>query len=231
MTAEELQLRRWLVCASGLVYWAGVLVQARRVRRQIGRSPNLRPRGSKEKALWLGWFLVILAWIGQPWLVGVKATVPGVALWLPLLHPLGLAAGLGLVALGYAGTLWTYAAMGRAWRIGIDPNEKTPLVDHGPFGWIRHPIYSFQIMMLAGAALLLPTPISLATLAAHSLCVLLKAGDEERHLLTLHGDAYRDYMRRTGGLFPRIVQRQTTRRQGAPPGQRRDQGRADLDRG
>ncbi len=218
MNAEELLLRRLAVCASGLVYWAGVLIQARRVRRQIGRSPNLRPRGSKEKALWLGWFVVILVWIGQPWLVGVAVTAPGLALWPRLLHPLGLAAGLGLLALGYAGTLWTYAALGNTWRIGIDPNEKTALVDRGPYEWVRHPLYSFQIVMLLGVALLLPTPVSLATLATHLVCVLIKSGDEEKYLGTVHADIYRDYVRRTGGLFPRTFQRRTPRRRGASPG-------------
>ena len=70
MSVEELQLRRAVVGASGLLYWGGVLIQARRVRKQIGRSPNLKPRGFKERALWLGWFLVILVWVGQPFLVG-----------------------------------------------------------------------------------------------------------------------------------------------------------------
>ncbi len=63
MTTEEHQLRRIVVSASGLIYWGGVLIQARRVRRHIGHSPNLKPRGPKEKVLWLGWFAVIAVWI------------------------------------------------------------------------------------------------------------------------------------------------------------------------
>jgi hypothetical protein len=112
MTAEELQLRRIIVCASGLIYWVGVVIQARRIRKQIGRSPNLRPRGTKERVLWVGWFLVILTWLGQPLLVRAAGTTPGLALWPGLLHPVSLGLGLALVSLGYAGTLWAYAAMG-----------------------------------------------------------------------------------------------------------------------
>lgn len=205
MTAEELPWRRLVVCASGLVYWGGVVIQARRVRRRIGRSPNLRPRGAREKALWSGWFLVILVWVGQPWLVGAAAPVPVLVLWPALLPPWSFAAGLALIALGYAGTLWTYTAMGDAWRMGINRKERTALVDRGPYVWVRHPLYLFQILMLAGAALLLPTLVSVATVAVHVLCVLLKAADEEKHLLAVHGDAYRDYACRTGGLFPRIA--------------------------
>jgi protein-S-isoprenylcysteine O-methyltransferase Ste14 len=207
MTTEELRWRCLLVCASGLIYWGGVLIQARRIRKQIGRSPNLRPRGAKEKALWFGWFVVILAWIGQPLLIGGRVVKPGLSTWPALLHPGSLVAGLALVALGYAGTLWTYAAMGDAWRIGIDPKEKTPLVSRGPYQRVRHPIYLFQIVMLAGAALLLPTAVSFATLATHYICVLIKARDEERYLTAVHGDAYRDYLTRTGGLMPRALRR------------------------
>src|SRR5690606_25818605 len=62
--------QRLLVSLSGLVYWGGVLVQARRVRRKIGRTPNLKPKGAKERALWVGWTLVVLGWIAQPFWIG-----------------------------------------------------------------------------------------------------------------------------------------------------------------
>jgi protein-S-isoprenylcysteine O-methyltransferase Ste14 len=218
MATEELQLRRVAVCASGLIYWGGVMIQARRIRRRIGRSPNLRPRGVREQALWFGWFLVILTWIGQPLLVGNAATKPGLAGLPGLLHPVSLAVGLALVTLGYAGTLWTYAAMGDTWRIGINANEKTALVSRGPYRWVRHPIYLLQIVMLAGAALLLPTPVSFVALAMHYFCVHLKAGDEEKHLLTVHGAAYRDYVSRTGRLFPKLIRRRSAAKNSALPG-------------
>jgi protein-S-isoprenylcysteine O-methyltransferase Ste14 len=210
MTTEDLPLRRLAVCASGLVYWGGVMLQARRIRKQIGRSPNLKPRTSRERALWFGWFLVILVWIGQPLILNVMAAQPALALWPVLLHPVSLALGLTLVVLGYAGTLWTYAAMGNTWRIGVNPNEKTALVCHGPYRWVRHPIYGFQIVMLAGVVLLLPTPVSLATLTVHYLCARLKAADEENYLQRVHGGDYREYMARTGRLFPTWSQRSST---------------------
>jgi protein-S-isoprenylcysteine O-methyltransferase Ste14 len=210
MTAEELHLRRAIVCATGLIYWAGVVMQARRIRKRIGRSPNLKPRGSREKALWVGWFVVILIWIGQPLLVGATSTGQRLSLLPALLHPATLVAGLVLLVLGYAGTLWTYVAMGDTWRIGIKANEKTALVSKGPFRRVRHPIYLLQIVMLTGAALLLPTLVSFAALVAHYLCVRLKAGDEEKHLLAIHGDTYRAYRSETGSLFPRLNWRRST---------------------
>jgi protein-S-isoprenylcysteine O-methyltransferase Ste14 len=218
MTTDELLVRRLVVCASGLIYWGGVMIQARRIRKRIGRSPNLKPRTRRERALWFGWFVVILAWIGQPWLVGLNSGIPGLTLWSAALHPVGLAAGLVLVALGYVGTLWTYAAMGDTWRIGINPNERTTLISRGPYRWVRHPIYALQIVMLAGAALLLPTAVSLAALITHVLCVRVKARDEEHYLRTVHGAAYAGYCARTGGLFPRRLRGFNPTPDGSLPG-------------
>ena len=116
-------------------------------------------------------------------------------------------AGLALVVLGYAGTLWCYVAMGATWRIGINTKEKTILVSHGPYRWVRHPIYGLQVVMLAGAALLLPTVLSFVILLMHYLCALIKAGDEEKYLTGVHGEAYREYLSRTGGLFPRLMRK------------------------
>ena len=209
MIAEELQLRRGVVFASGLLYWGGVLIQARRVRKQIGRSPNVRPRGSKERVLWCGWFLVILTWIGQPLLIGATVTKPGLSLLTELIHPAGFAVGFAMVMLGYAGTLWTYHVMGNSWRIGVNAQERTALVRNGPFKWVRHPIYVLQVLMLVGAALLLPTALSFVMVAIHYICVRLKARDEERYLDQVHGSVYRDYASQTGSLFPRLIGKRT----------------------
>jgi protein-S-isoprenylcysteine O-methyltransferase Ste14 len=204
MAIKGLLLRQAVASGSGLVYWGGVLIQARRVRRQIGRSPNLRPRGPKEKLLWAGWFLVIAGWLIQPMLVGNAQAMGLLALNPALLHPLGLAAGLALIAAGYAGTLWCYAVMGSAWRIGINRLDQGKLVTHGPFRRVRHPIYLFQIVMLIGICLLLPTALSLVILAIHFVCVVVKSGDEEAHLENVFGAAYRDYKTRSGRLFPKM---------------------------
>jgi protein-S-isoprenylcysteine O-methyltransferase Ste14 len=204
MATDVLLLRQSVVFASALVYWGGVLVQARRVRRQIGRSPNLRPRGAKEKLLWVGWFLVIAVWLVQPLLVRNALAGCGLGFMPALLHPFSLVVGFALIVAGYAATLWTYSVMGSAWRIGINPQEKSKLITDGPFRFVRHPIYAFQIVMLAGAFLLLPTLASLVILIIHLVCVLAKATDEESHLEKIYGQAYLDYMARTGRLFPKL---------------------------
>jgi protein-S-isoprenylcysteine O-methyltransferase Ste14 len=197
ISPTEMMVRRILVSASGLIYWGGVIVQARRVRKKIGRTPNLKPKGTKERALWVGWMIVIVGWIFQPIFVTSETLTPA------LVHPAALIGGIALIVLGYLATHWCYAAMGAAWRIGIDMGGTSSLVQAGPYRRMRHPIYSFQMVMLAGAALLLPTPVSLAILILHFICASIKASDEEVHLAAVFGGEYREYMTRSGRFFPR----------------------------
>ena len=104
----------------------------------------------------------------------------------------------------YAGTLWCYAAMGDAWRMGIRKRERTVLVNRGPYRFVRHPIYLFQSVLFAGAVLLLPTLFLLALLGVHLACVYVKSRDEEAYLLEVHGSSYGDYLSKTGRFFPRL---------------------------
>jgi hypothetical protein len=114
----DLLPNRIVVLASALAYWVGVLIQARRVRHLIGHSPNLKPRGAREKLLWLGWTLVVVSWLALPFLARTDATF-----FLLKVTPAGLPgllAGTALVLAGYLGTLWCYAGLGVTWRFGVN---------------------------------------------------------------------------------------------------------------
>jgi len=203
MPIDPLWLRKGLVIGSALIYWAGVFAQIRRVRKHIGRSPNVRPRGSKERVLWFGWFLVVAGWFTQPFVMG-KAHHPLFSLIPCLIHPIGLLLGILVMFGGYVGTQWCYTALGDVWRMGIRRREKTALVKSGPYHYVRHPIYLFQIAMLLGAILLLPTSFSFILLFVHLLCVAIKIVDEEVYLLHAHGSEYQAYLSSTGRLLPKI---------------------------
>lgn len=204
MSLDDLFLRRFVVLAIALVYWGGVMILARRIRKRIGRMPNVRPRGAMERLLWAGWMVVVVAWMGLPFVAGKDASNGLVSLHSGLLHPAMLVLGLFLILAGYTATLWCYAIMGDTWRMGIDRGEKTTLAKRGPYRVVRHPIYLFQIVILVGVALLLPSVLALLILIVHVVCVWIKAADEEAYLLTIHGNDYRDYLARTGRLLPKL---------------------------
>jgi len=204
MAVEVIALNQAVVFGSAVVYWVGVSVQARRIRRRIGRSPNVRPKGLKERLLWAGWTFVVVAWLALPFLSGSQTTLAWLAVVPSLVHPLVSVLGILLMGVGYAGTLWCYVAMGNAWRMGIDRKEPPRLVTNGPYRFVRHPIYLFQAAMVAAMVVLLPSACSLFALVIHLLCVLTKAADEDAYLRTLLGPIYESYCSRTGGWFPRF---------------------------
>ena len=207
MSTETLSLNRALVLGSAVVYWGGVWIQARRVRRRIGRSANTRPRGIKEQLLWAGWFFVVAAWLALPFLSAAGKALPGTAIITSLVDPSCRVLGIIMLVAGYAGTLWCYAAMGNAWRMGINRGEKTELVMAGPYRVVRHPIYLFQAIMVAAIALLLPSLLALTILLVHLACVAAKAADEEAYLRTLMGQTYETYCARTGRWFPPFLRK------------------------
>jgi protein-S-isoprenylcysteine O-methyltransferase Ste14 len=101
--------------------------------------------------------------------------------------------GISVLALGYVGTLWCYATIGDNWRIGVNRDEKTALATTGPYRFVRHPIYVFQVLMLVGVWLLLPTVWSVILVVVDLACIIFKAREEDQYLLNVHGDVYRRY--------------------------------------
>ena len=202
-----LGLNRAAVFGSAIVYWAGVWVQARRIRHRTGRSTRTRPHGTKERLLWAGWCLVVAGWLGLPFLASEHSVLPGARIFPVLLHPIASAVGIGMLGAGYLGTLWCYAAMGDSWRMGIGRGEKTALVTRGPYRLVRHPIYLFQVVMVAAIPLLLPSGLAWLVLIIHVVCVRIKATDEELYLGNLLGGLYQDYCATTGRWFPRLRRR------------------------
>ncbi|MDO8629652.1 MAG: isoprenylcysteine carboxylmethyltransferase family protein [Phycisphaerales bacterium] len=111
----------------------------------------------------------------------------------------------GLAALAAIGSLalsincWRY--MGRNWRMGIDPNQESELLHGGPFGAVRHPIYALGMTLMICSVLIVPARVMMILAVLHITLLQLKARNEERFLLKVHGDAYAKYCE----LTPRFV--------------------------
>jgi protein-S-isoprenylcysteine O-methyltransferase Ste14 len=121
-----------------------------------------------------------------------------------------LVVGIALAAAGIVGTLWAQRSMGDAWRIGVDPRERTTLVHRGPFRVVRNPIFSSMVVGLAGIALMTPNPVALVALATLVIGLELQVRQvEEPYLLGVHGEAYRAYAARTGRFVPGVGRLET----------------------
>jgi protein-S-isoprenylcysteine O-methyltransferase Ste14 len=114
-------------------------------------------------------------------------------------------AGIVLAAAGIAGTAGAQLAMGRAWRIGVDPTERTNLVTGGPFALVRNPIYAAMIPFFAGIALIVGNVVGLAAVACAVTSLELQTRVvEEPHLLRTHGEEYASYAARVGRFVPGV---------------------------
>jgi protein-S-isoprenylcysteine O-methyltransferase Ste14 len=114
-------------------------------------------------------------------------------------------AGIALAAAGIAGTAGAQLAMGRAWRIGVDPTERTNLVTGGPFALVRNPIYAAMIPFFAGIALIVGNVLGLAAVACAVTSLELQTRlVEEPHLLRTHGEEYASYAARVGRFVPGV---------------------------
>lgn len=119
------------------------------------------------------------------------------------LPPSFIAVGAAVLGAGIVGTLVAQLDMGASWRIGVDANQRTALVSNGLFRFARNPIFTSMLLVLAGAALLLPGVLSAAAFVAALVGIELQVRlVEEPYLLRTHGDAYRDYARRVGRFVP-----------------------------
>ncbi len=111
-------------------------------------------------------------------------------------HPLLTWVGTVLLVLALVWMLIAQAQMGNAWRIGIDADTRTELVQTGLFAVSRNPIFLSMLVMLLGLLLVLPSAASLAVSVLGAALIHIQIRLEEEHLARLHGEAYRAYCRR-----------------------------------
>lgn len=117
--------------------------------------------------------------------------------------PVGHAVGVVLAVAGLGLTFGAQLAMGDAWRIGVDPEERTELVTDGPFRLVRNPIYSAMIPTVLGLVLMVPNALAIAAFVTLVVALELQVRlVEEPHLLRTHGDAYAAYASRVGRFVP-----------------------------
>jgi protein-S-isoprenylcysteine O-methyltransferase Ste14 len=187
-----------------LVAFAGVLLiwPVVRLRRQAGvwAVTLHRTTAPGQRAVALGFLAIqvgVVAVVGAHALLGPAALgvwpLPDGAAWL------GLALGVGAVVL----VAVAQRQMGASFRIGID-DAATPLVETDLFAISRNPIFAGLLVALAGIFLAAPCGWTLALWIAATLTVSRQVRLEERHLLALHGDAYRRYASRVGRFVPGI---------------------------
>ncbi len=187
-----------------VIYWGRVLQMAARSRKRSGRSANLIPRETLGRALRLFWTPAIIIWVGQPWVIALMRKPP--ALLAPLYTNAWIAwAAVNVCAIGLAATWVCWKKMGRQWRMGIDPSEKSQLISTGPYAYVRHPIYAISQAIMIASICAIPTPLIIAAGVVHLILIQWEALREEKYLLNVDRAAYEVYCLRVGRFIPRLA--------------------------
>ena len=122
------------------------------------------------------------------------------------LWTLPAAAAWACVALTVAGFLfawWARIHLGTLWSGSITRKADHRIVDTGPYGLVRHPIYTGIILALFALATVKAAPAALLGAAVTTASFWLKARFEEGFLSTELGpEAYAAYRRRVPMLIP-----------------------------
>ncbi len=138
----------------------------------------------------------------------------GYLLWKPFvdespdLSPILRAVGLVLFLAGDFVIIWARWTLGRNWSIstssGVQLQTDHKLIQRGPFGLIRHPMYTGFWTALVGAALAYHTWAVLIMLIMALAIFLRRASIEEVALADTFGDEWRTYTAHVPRFVPRL---------------------------
>jgi protein-S-isoprenylcysteine O-methyltransferase Ste14 len=138
-------------------------------------------------------FLVLYA-INPPWLRVLCVPFPGWLRW----------AGIFLGVASFGLCAWARAALGKEWSPYLPIQQEHHMVTSGPYACIRHPIYAAYLFFMTAIALVTASWFFVGLLAVSIVVFALRIPKEELMLIEVFGAQYAEYMRRTGGLLPRL---------------------------
>jgi len=141
-------------------------------------------------------YLSFFAYMAIPgWMGWSAVSLPTWLRWL------GVAVGFGMVPVLY----WVMSTLGKNISETILTKEDHKLVTHGPYRWVRHPLYSVATVIFVFLGILAANwfimVMALLIIIGMALVVIPK---EEAQLTEKFGAEYREYKKRTGMLAPRL---------------------------
>ncbi|HWD68443.1 MAG TPA: isoprenylcysteine carboxylmethyltransferase family protein [Caulobacteraceae bacterium] len=110
-----------------------------------------------------------------------------------------------LATAGFAFCWWARLHLGRLWSGFVTLKEGHHIVDTGPYGLVRHPIYTGVMVAALATALITASPIGLVGAMMVAIGFSMTARIEEGFLRReLGAETYDSYARRVGMLVPRL---------------------------
>lgn len=134
-------------------------------------------------------------WVNPAWVAWARFALPAGVRWSAAF------VAFATIPLFY----WIFASIGN----NISPTQATrenhKLVTHGPYRWVRHPLYSTGFVMAVCLTLITGLWWLSVGMVVPLFILFLRTSKEEARLIETFGDAYREYMQRTGRFLPRVI--------------------------
>lgn len=169
-----------------------------RARKQSGKIPR-QAEGKLFIALRLllavPLYLAMFAYMINPqWVAWSVLALP---MWL---RWLGAGLGVAIIPLLY----WLFRSLGKNVSETVLTKERHELVTHGPYRWVRHPLYTTASLGIFALGLVAANWFMLLMILLIMMMLPALAAKEEAQLIEKFGNAYREYMQRTGRFLPRL---------------------------
>lgn len=140
------------------------------------------------------WLSVLVYLINPRWMAWASLPLPA---WLRWLGAVPMAICIPLI-------YWLFSSLGKNVTRTVAIREEHMLVTHGPYRWVRHPLYSTGVLFFLGLTLLTANwLIGLTTVATFAI-LIMRTPIEEAKLIERFGDEYREYIKRTGRYLPKL---------------------------
>jgi len=181
-------LVRAIVVLGGMTFI--VFAQFARGRAIAQRGPSVRvARGVAQALPYFFWVPYVVVAFG----IGPQFPVPDAL----------VALGLVLTAGGVGLAIWSIVTLGRHYDLVLEIHAGHELVRSGPFGWVRHPVYTGLALHFIGACLATGNVLlGVGTLFVTLPTFVIRAQAEEQLLRERFGAAYDRYADEVPMLVP-----------------------------
>lgn len=141
------------------------------------------------------WLSPLVYLINPAWMAWSKLSLPEWTRWL----------GVGVGLLCVSGIYWLFTSIGS----GITPVSATrkehQLATNGIYHWVRHPLYSIGSSFIVSLGVMADNGFIILMGALAFIVMAIRTPKEEANLIEKFGDEYREYMKRTGRFFPKLL--------------------------
>jgi protein-S-isoprenylcysteine O-methyltransferase Ste14 len=180
-----------LISGMWLAWWLYWRVSATHAKQTVRRE-SLASRAAYTVPLVIGVLLVAVPDIPSPWFA-MRILPPSIARYW---------CGVAIVFLGLAFAIWARRHIGTNWSATVTVKKDHVLVRTGPYGWVRHPIYTGLLTGILGSGIARGELRGAWALAICTIAFIIKLPLEERGMRQEFGVAYARYRAAVPAIVP-----------------------------